>query len=198
MTRSGQWQSLFEFQSWKRMIFVTQKDECITNQKICAYHSNSKSLEFGVVLQGWRDTGLLANQPSRIAKPLLFTSLQETTTPTISAKGLQCQTVYYSWSPWVWTTVKHVQLAKAEQRGDDFFHRRVALMISACPIQRLWFRSLIPPFKDSMDLFCYSLSNLRGVPWPCGGHPIAGWFSWKIPSTNGWWLGVPPFQRTSV
>ena len=32
-----------------------------------------------------------------------------------------------------------------------------------------------------------------------GGTPIAGWFmSWKIPSRSGWYLGVPPFQETSI
>ena len=31
------------------------------------------------------------------------------------------------------------------------------------------------------------------------GIPQNGWFiSWKIPSRNGWWLGVPLFQETSV
>ena len=34
-----------------------------------------------------------------------------------------------------------------------------------------------------------------GVSWN-RGTPTAGWFiSWKIPSRNGWWLGVPPFQE---
>ena len=32
-----------------------------------------------------------------------------------------------------------------------------------------------------------------------GGTPIAGWFLLgKIPSRNGWWLGVPLFQETSI
>ena len=31
------------------------------------------------------------------------------------------------------------------------------------------------------------------------GYPIAGWFLLgKIPSRNGWWLAVPPFQETPI
>ena len=31
------------------------------------------------------------------------------------------------------------------------------------------------------------------------GSPIAEWFiSWKIRKSNGGWLGVPPFQQTSI
>ena len=26
------------------------------------------------------------------------------------------------------------------------------------------------------------------------GSPIAAWFSWKIPSINRWWLGLPPMH----
>ena len=31
------------------------------------------------------------------------------------------------------------------------------------------------------------------------GRTLNGWFvSWKIPSINGWWYGVPPFQETAI
>ena len=54
-----------------------------------------------------------------------------------------------------------------------------------------------------------SEDKARRIHWGCivsiwrfpmnGGTPIAGWFiSWKIPSRNGWELGVPPFQETSI
>ena len=38
----------------------------------------------------------------------------------------------------------------------------------------------------------------KGGSMVMGVTPTAGWcISWKIPSINGWWLGVPPFQETT-
>ena len=43
------------------------------------------------------------------------------------------------------------------------------------------------------------IHNDMGVFHSHGGIPIAGWLiSWKIPSRNGWWLGVALFQETTI
>ena len=47
------------------------------------------------------------------------------------------------------------------------------------------------------ELFLHSLASLVDiVVSKNGGIPIAGWLIlWKIPSTNGWWLGVPLWRN---
>ena len=47
-------------------------------------------------------------------------------------------------------------------------------------------------------LWVYWMHQRWGCPSPWG-TPIAGWLiSWHIPTKNGWWLGVPLFQETSI
>ena len=56
-----------------------------------------------------------------------------------------------------------------------------------CRIQTVWLLAIVwgPTFFRA---FIWVHSH--------GDTPIAGWFiSWKIPSRNGWWLGLPPWLR---
>ena len=53
--------------------------------------------------------------------------------------------------------------------------------------------SLTPTFLLALNQSWGQISNCSIVM----GVPQNGWFIEKIPSRNGWWIGVPPFQETS-